>query len=129
MDASLPGVENRHCTGKNSKVRRRCGTEEGTLIRLLRTSAILFAMTLAGCAATSMRHDMGSPGPYASVSPAGVPTPQVNLSGYPPAFRDGYTDGCASSGGTLRRDEQRYQSDPQYKYGWHDGKDVCSRRH
>ncbi len=96
--------------------------------RLLRTAAILSAAILAGCAATGMRHE-GSPGPYASVSPAGVPTPQVNLSGYPPAFRDGYTDGCASSGGTLRRDEQRYQSDPQYKYGWHDGKDVCGRRH
>lgn len=129
MDASSPGIENRHCTGNNSKVRRQCGIEEGALKRLLRTSAILFAVTLAGCAATGMRHDTGGPGPYASVSPAGVPTPQVNLSGYPPAFRDGYTDGCASSGGTLRRDEQRYQSDPQYKYGWRDGKDVCGRRH
>ncbi len=97
--------------------------------RLLQTSVILSAMILAGCAATGMRHQTEKPGPYASVSPAGVPTPQVNLSGYPPAFREGYTDGCASSGGTLRRDEQRYQGDPQYKYGWRDGKDVCGRRH
>jgi hypothetical protein len=86
-------------------------------------------LVLAGCAAGGMQQGGGSsPGPFASVSSAGVPTPRVNLSGYPPAFRDGYTDGCASSGGTMRRDEQRYQNDPQYKYGWRDGKDVCGRR-
>lgn len=87
------------------------------LKRLLQTLGIVMLLVLAGCAATT-RHAGGSSAPMA----------QVNLSGYPPAFREGYTDGCASAGSTTQRDEKRYQADPQYKYGWRDGKDICSRQ-
>jgi hypothetical protein len=54
----------------------------------------------------------------------------VNLSGFPPQFREGYADGCASARGPRKRDEARFKSgaDPQYASGWRDGFDICSRR-
>lgn len=69
---------------------------------------IVFALlTLAGCVTRS------------------EPAPSVNLSGYPPAFREGYTDGCHSARGRTKRDEARYKSDGQYALGWRDGNDLC----
>ena len=54
----------------------------------------------------------------------------VNLAGYPPAFRAGYLDGCESikrtSGQT--RDEERFKHDSQYASGWRDGYDICGKR-
>lgn len=54
----------------------------------------------------------------------------VNLAGYPPAFRAGYLDGCESSKrtGGQTRDEDRFKHDPQYASGWRDGYDICGRR-
>jgi hypothetical protein len=54
----------------------------------------------------------------------------VNLAGYPPAFRAGYLDGCDSSKRTngQTRDEDRFKHDPQYASGWRDGYDICERR-
>jgi len=54
--------------------------------------------------------------------------PQVNLSGYSPAFKQGYSDGCASVRASLRRDEQRYRGDSDYMIGWNDGHSMCQRR-
>lgn len=57
-----------------------------------------------------------------------IEEPQLNLSGYPPAFRDGYVDGCNSTGITTRRtrDEDRFKTDSMYAAGWRDGFDICS---
>ncbi|MEO7728397.1 MAG: hypothetical protein ABIS45_14175 [Burkholderiales bacterium] len=53
----------------------------------------------------------------------------MNLTGYSPAFRTGYTDGCASVGTAARtRDEPRFKSDSDYAQGWRDGNDICRRR-
>jgi hypothetical protein len=56
--------------------------------------------------------------------------PAYNLTGYPPAVRDGYIDGCESAKKTryARRDAKRMDSDPQYEMGWNDGFSICSRR-
>jgi hypothetical protein len=54
--------------------------------------------------------------------------PQVNLSGYSAAFREGYNDGCDSARATLRRDEKRFLGDSDYKMGWNDGHSICQRR-
>jgi len=55
---------------------------------------------------------------------------KVNLSGFPPAFRDGYSDGCQSAkgGAALKRDAARYGNDRQYAMGWRDGFDICRKR-
>jgi hypothetical protein len=60
--------------------------------------------------------------------PAPAPQPKVNLSGYPPAFRDGYADGCASVNSARKRDEARFKSDANYATGWRDGYSICKPR-
>jgi hypothetical protein len=62
------------------------------------------------------------------VKPPAPAVPAVNLSGYPPAFRQGYADGCASLHGRLKRNDARFKSDAQYAQGWQDGQDICKRR-
>ena len=59
-----------------------------------------------------------------------APAPAINLSGYPPEFRQGYADGCASArpGAARKRDEARYKSHANYAQGWRDGYDICRRR-
>jgi hypothetical protein len=61
------------------------------MLRALRVVLILIA---AGCA-----------------TPSQPPAPAVNLSGYPPEFRQGYTDGCASVNAARKRDETRFKAD------------------
>ncbi len=59
-----------------------------------------------------------------------IEEPQFNLSGYPPAFRDGYMDGCNSTrrpANTIR-DEGRFKADSMYAAGWRDGFDICSEK-
>lgn len=54
----------------------------------------------------------------------------VNLAGYPPAFRAGYLDGCESSKRTIgqKKDEDRFRHDLQYASGWRDGYDICGKQ-
>jgi len=57
------------------------------------------------------------------------PPPKYNLTGFPPAFRDGYDDGCRSAkpGALKRRQETRFKNDAQYASGWRDGYDICRK--
>jgi hypothetical protein len=72
--------------------------------------AALGATLLVGCA--------GAPG-----------TAPVNLGGFSPAFKQGYTDGCESAGArSQRRDEARYTTESEYMQGWNDGFSACRRR-
>ncbi|WP_260962886.1 hypothetical protein [Pseudomonas citri] len=52
--------------------------------------------------------------------------------GYPPAFADGFDDGCSSGRqaagvitGQFRKDVPRYLKDPRYAEGWSDGFRQC----
>jgi hypothetical protein len=81
--------------------------------RFKTVGALMLAMTLLGaCAAPKS------------------PPPTVNLAGFPPAFRDGFTDGCQSAkpGAARRRDETRYAQEAQYAMGWRDGYDMCHKK-
>jgi hypothetical protein len=69
-----------------------------------------------------------SPLSSSSSSSSSAAPPAVNLSGFPPAFRAGYSDGCASVNAARRRDEPRFKSDASYAQGWRYGYDVCRRR-
>lgn len=62
--------------------------------------------------------------------PAQPPQPAVNLTGYPPDFRQGHSDGCGSArpNATRVRDEKRYKSEGNYAQGWDDGYDYCRRK-
>ena len=74
---------------------------------------------LGGCAGTATK----------TVTPQPA-KPNVNLAGFPPAFKEGYSDGCASARALVgnKKDETRFKSDPQYAQGWRDGHDVCKNR-
>src|SRR5438045_9705504 len=84
--------------------------------------SLLFAFALAGCASTSHPPAVIAP-PTASSNPN--PPANVNLSGYPLEFRQGYADGCASAHGTHQRDEARFKSDTMYRQGFEAGKSIC----
>jgi hypothetical protein len=54
--------------------------------------------------------------------------------GLPPAYAEGYADGCASgkeaAGGLFaeaRKDASRYDTDSQYARGWNEGFEECRR--
>lgn len=80
---------------------------------MMRLILTIFALALiAGCAS----------------QPAPAPQPNVNLSGYSPEFRQGYTDGCASVTAARKRDEARFKSDANYAMGWRDGYSICKSR-
>jgi hypothetical protein len=79
---------------------------------------ILAAAVAAGCASDANLR----PG---AQSPSTV-TSSVNLSGFPPEFRRGFSDGCAA----VRASEtaQRPKGEAQYVAGWQDGFDYCKPR-
>ena len=56
--------------------------------------------------------------------------PTYNLSGYPPAVKEGYIDGCESAKKTqfARKDAKRMAADPQYEMGWNDGFSICKKK-
>ena len=85
-------------------------------------------LVAAGCAA------LPAPIPEASETPAAgsarrakASQPAYNLSGYPPAMRDGYIDGCETARRSPygRKDAHRFSFDPQYAMGWNDGFGLC----
>jgi len=56
--------------------------------------------------------------------------PTYNLTGYPPAVRDGYIDGCetAKRSEYARKDAARFSADAQYSMGWNDGFGICGKK-
>ena len=56
--------------------------------------------------------------------------PAYNLTGYPPALREGYIDGCESAKRSAygRKDARRMADDAQYAMGWNDGHSICGKR-
>ena len=57
------------------------------------------------------------------------PPANVNLTGYPLPYRQGYADGCASRrSGNEQKDATRFKTDMQYRTGWQDGHSICKSR-
>jgi hypothetical protein len=52
-----------------------------------------------------------------------------NLSGYPPAFREGFDAGCTAARRRQTKpvDPARLTNDPQYRLGWQDGQSMCAK--
>jgi hypothetical protein len=91
---------------------------------------LLLTFLAAGCA-------VSPPVPTAPETPkeaterrAKASRPAYNLTGYPPAVRDGYIDGCetAKSSPYARKDAKRMSTDPQYSMGWNDGFSICKKK-
>lgn len=86
-------------------------------------AALCLAVALAACANLPSGRTGGN-----GDAPAARPAPNVNLSGYNAAFKDGYADGCDSARAAQRRNAKRYGTDTDYTMGWNDGHAMCARR-
>ncbi len=93
-------------------------------MRLIATVLLIF--TIAGCTTTGQ--GQRSPGPLPSSGPLPQSArPIYNLTGYSPAFKDGYIDGCETAKKSFYgvKNERRFSSDNQYRMGWNDGYGLC----
>jgi len=104
-----------------------------SLVQLPMISPRLCALTLlalvAGCA--SVPPAPTPPAPAAPAKPAPYvepPPPPVNLQGFPPAYRLGFGDGCATGRGTEKKDPVRFSNDGNYRVGWQDGLAQCRKQ-
>lgn len=84
----------------------------------MRRAVLLLLTVVAACASTENLR----PG---AARPASV-TDSVNLSGFPPEFRKGFTEGCSAA----RRGSAGAppKAEGQYAVGWRDGFDYCKPR-
>ena len=83
----------------------------------MRVSSILLIFTLlSGCAQTGLR--------AGAEQPAQV-TQSINLSGFPPEYKRGYTAGCESAHDGASK---RPKGADSFVQGWQDGHDYCSPR-
>ena len=88
--------------------------------------ATILALCVAGCAGTPQTTRPAPTDPQSKAQPP--QSPNINLSGFSVAFRQGYADGCASGRDRERhRNETRYKSELDYTMGWNDGYSVCRR--
>ncbi|MDE2002025.1 MAG: hypothetical protein KGL70_15780 [Betaproteobacteria bacterium] len=92
--------------------------------------AICAALALSACALGPPMRSAPAQQPTAPPLPrnAEPPAPAINLSGFPLSYRQGYADGCASSGGVVHKDASRFAADPNYRTGWQDGVALCRRK-
>jgi hypothetical protein len=98
----------------------------------MRRHALLICLLAAGCAAAPAPIPDNKPEAPAAATARrqAAPKPTYNLTGYPPAVRDGYIDGCESAKRSeyARKDAARMSSDAQYSMGWNDGYSICGRK-
>jgi hypothetical protein len=102
---------------------------------LIRFACVLLLAALAGCATVSPP----APGTPEAPSPAPAPLPAekpyvepppppVNLQGFPPTYRLGFGDGCATARGSDQKDAARFAADGNYRIGWQDGIAQCKKK-
>ena len=99
----------------------------------IRRLALLLSLAAAGCATRPVQvtpPDRPETPTQAQERRQAAPKPTYNLTGYPPAVRDGYIDGCESAkrSSYARKDATRFASDPQYQMGWNDGYGICGKK-
>ena len=95
---------------------------------LIRFAVALLFAALAGCATVSPPTP-GTPVPAAPPAPnVEPPPPPVNLQGFPPTYRLGFGDGCATARGTEQKDAARFSADGNYRTGWQDGVAQCKKK-
>ncbi|HMU64430.1 MAG: hypothetical protein U1E82_11210 [Nitrosomonas sp.] len=107
-------------------------------------SSILLIIFLTSCATTNqlplplskpstkpsspVTQPKQAPRPAGPLPPSTRPT--YNLSGFPPATKEGYIDGCETAKKTRwgYKDDVRYSNDLQYRMGWDDGNTICGNQ-
>jgi len=104
---------------------------------LIRLASVLLLAALAGCAtvAPSSPDVPATPVTVPAKPPATAPKPYVepppppvNLQGFPPTYRLGFGDGCATARGSEQKDAARFSADGNYRTGWQDGVAQCRKK-
>jgi hypothetical protein len=112
---------------------------------IVRNALMLAALVLAACSTAPVTPPPPPAAPSAPAPTEPPPTPppakpqtpptthpdppsNVNLQGFPLAYRQGYADGCASVGATEQKDAARFKNDSQYRTGWQDGVYLCKKK-
>jgi hypothetical protein len=102
---------------------------------LIRFACVLLLAALAGCATVSGpapgTPEAPSPSPEPLPAPKPYvepPPPPVNLQGFPPTYRLGFGDGCATARGSDQKDAARFAADGNYRTGWQDGIAQCKKK-
>ena len=96
-----------------------------------RRACILAALALSACATVETPTKPAAPQPSAPQQAAPYvepPPPPVNLQGFPPSYRLGFGDGCATSRGSEKKDPVRFGNDGNYRVGWQDGLAQCKAK-
>jgi predicted small lipoprotein YifL len=95
-----------------------------------RAVVFLLSLSLAACGALGPVSPAEETPAQAGERRSRAPRPAYNLSGYPPAAREGYIDGCESArkSAYAGKDPKRFSADAQYRMGWDDGFSICSRK-
>ena len=102
---------------------------------LIRFACVLVIVVLQGCATVSPPPPQvpAAPSPVPAATPTPKPyveppPPPVNLQGFPPTYRLGFGDGCATARGAEQKDAARYGADGNYRTGWLDGVAQCKKK-
>ena len=102
---------------------------------LIRFAVALLLAALAGCATVSPSEPELPSTPSTAPAPPPAPKPYVepppppvNLQGFPPTYRLGFGDGCATARGTEQKDTARFAGDGNYRTGWQDGVAQCKKK-
>jgi hypothetical protein len=104
---------------------------------LIRFASVFLVAVLTGCATVSPPSSgaPAAPSTAPAAAPAPVPKPYVepppppvNLQGFPPTYRLGFGDGCATARGTDQKDAARFSADGNYRTGWQDGVAQCKKK-
>jgi hypothetical protein len=77
---------------------------------------LLLCAVLNGCTSPNLR--------AGADDPARV-TDSINLSGFPPEYKRGFTAGCENAKDAPGRAAQRPKGDASFAQGWQDGIDYC----
>jgi hypothetical protein len=85
----------------------------------VRIAVLLLAMLLGGCASQSLRSGADDPARV---------TNSINLSGFPPEYKRGFTIGCENAKDAFGHAAQRPKGDGSFVQGWQDGADYCRPR-
>lgn len=96
----------------------------------LRICALAVIVVIAGCATapTPTPEPVKAPVPTTPAPYVEPPPPPVNLQGFPPSYRLGFGDGCATGRGTEKKDPVRFGQDGNYRVGWQDGLSQCKKK-
>jgi len=80
---------------------------------------LLLSAVVAGCASPALRAGADNPAQV---------TNSINLSGFPPEYKRGFTAGCESAKDAAARSPLRPKGDGSFVQGWQDGLDYCRPR-